>query len=581
MNTKSILSLLIFAGGVASSILPLMGGTYTVRGDRVWVYSGVDGGKPVLYFGEFQSEIQVGDKSYSKFVITKSRTYNAEGQQDALSGEYLEKDLNHTLYYLREDNGKIYELMANGELAQDIDDELVTAKYDEVEIYDWNLTDGCTWTSNPFSQPWKEVWEIEPNEPKIRLCKDLFVEGKDCKAFTLSDLHEAFSHDLKFIEGIGPTCCGTIGDMDPRIASGQFTTSPFDRLNLRCVLNKNGDVIFGSDHEYTPLLEEGKEWGYINYYADNEYFWKGSPEFYRLCCGSPVAIDDHEYYPILKYSSYPRMEHPDTLVYMREDCGKVYLRHPRANLNEYDWDDIITICGNQDEYLLYDFTISEGDSYIFKLANYDSPYLDDKEITLKCIETGTIETAMGPRKYLKFKKSHHYQMFEYIVEGIGPIGNCNFAIPYRSQELMGMFQSFYDIDLLYQREISVPDDNGNLYQGNMIYQPEAFDAFGIYDPSVWFWGSKPVAEPENVTTSEEQTHLPDMSIYMGRGDWLTSPKEPIENITVMDVLGRELKQMSPNSTQVKFVRSDYDDHVIFIRVSTANGSRTFRYWSES
>lgn len=316
--------------------------------------------------------------------------------------------------------------------------------------------------------------------------------------------------------------------------------------------------------EYVPLLEEGKEWGYINYYADNEQLWKDSPEFYRLCCGSPVAIDDREYYPILKYSSFPKMEHPDTLVYMREDCGKVYLRHPRENLNEYDWDDIISISDNQDEYLLYDFTISKGDSYIFKLANYDSPYIDDREITLKCIETGTVETSMGPRKYLKFNKSHKYQAFEYIVEGIGPMGNCNFAIPFRSQQLMGMFLSFYDIDLLYQREISVPDDNGNLYQGNMIFQPKAFGALGIYDPSVWFWGRKPAAESEDVTTSDEQTDLPDMSIYMGRGDWLTCPNEPIENISVMDVLGRELQQMSPNSTQVKFVRSDYDNtSVIF------------------
>lgn len=92
MKTKSILSLLIFAGGVASSTFPLMGATDTVRGDRVWVYSGISGGRPVLYFCEFQSEIQVDDKFYFEFVITNSRTYSANESNNGLSDDYLEKE---------------------------------------------------------------------------------------------------------------------------------------------------------------------------------------------------------------------------------------------------------------------------------------------------------------------------------------------------------------------------------------------------------------------------------------------------------------------------------------------------------
>lgn len=256
MKTKSILSLLIFAGGVVSSTLPLMGATDTVRGDRVWVYSGVYGAKPVLYFCEFQSEIQVDDKSYFEFVITKSRSYSYSESNNGLSDDYLEKDMNSTLYYLREENGKIYELMANGELAQEIDINSDTTNYDEVEIYDWNLTDGCIWKSNPFSQPWKETWAIETNDPKIQLCESRSIEGTDCKAFTLSNLDEAFSKDLVFIEGIGPICCGTIGDMDPRIMSGLLTDTTFDRLNLWCVLNKNGDIIYGSDLSSVSMITE-------------------------------------------------------------------------------------------------------------------------------------------------------------------------------------------------------------------------------------------------------------------------------------------------------------------------------------
>lgn len=247
MKSNTIKNLLLIFTGVAGSSFPAIGVTNTVREDRVWVYSGLHEERPVLYYGEFRSGLSVNGKTYHNFVITKSRIYSVDAANGCLSGDYQENDMNLTLYSLREENGRIYELTADGKLAQDIDEPANDVTYEEIEIYDWNLADNESWPSNPFSQPWKDIWGIEANAPKIALCGNQKIAGTECKAFTLTDVHDAFSQEMTFIEGIGPTCCGTIGDMDPQLISGHFATTPYNRLNLKCVLNRDGEPIFGTD----------------------------------------------------------------------------------------------------------------------------------------------------------------------------------------------------------------------------------------------------------------------------------------------------------------------------------------------
>ena len=261
MRKNTIKILLWLAAGVAGGSLSAQGDTHTVRNDRVWVYSGLSEEKPVFYYGEFGSEFSVNGKSYHSFVITKSRTYSVDADHAFMSGEYVDKDMNLVLYSLREENGRIYELTADGELAHAIDQQVNGVAYDEVEIYDWNIADRDSWTSNPFSQPWKEEWGMEAYVPKIKLCDDREVAGARCKAFTLENVHDAFSQEMTFIEGIGPTCCGTIGDMDPRLISGHFATTPFNRLTLKCVLAKDGEVVFGSEPASVDMITDIQEFG--------------------------------------------------------------------------------------------------------------------------------------------------------------------------------------------------------------------------------------------------------------------------------------------------------------------------------
>lgn len=213
----------------------------------------------MFYYGEFQPEFSVNGKSYNSFALTKSRTYSFNADHTCMSGEYEEKDMNLVLYSLREENGRIYELTADGELAQGVYQSTEEAVYGEVEIYDWSLADGESWTSNPFSQPWKEDWCVETSSPKIKFIGVQEVADELCKAFTLEDIFDAFSNEMTFIEGIGPTCCGTIGDMDPRLISGHFATTPFNRLALKCVLTKDGEAIFGAEPSSVYMITDVKE----------------------------------------------------------------------------------------------------------------------------------------------------------------------------------------------------------------------------------------------------------------------------------------------------------------------------------
>lgn len=340
-----------------------------------------------------------------------------------------------------------------------------------------------------------------------------------------------------------------------------------------------------ADCDYIPLLEEGKEWGYVNYFSESATFDNEKLEFYRLCCGPAVQIYGKEYTPIYKYSSFAVPDKPVVIAYMREENGKVYRHHTTDYGSNFEWDDILDVYGQHDEYLLYDFNMEVGDEMTMNLTESESA--GDEigiNIILKCIDKGVIDTEYGPRKFLRFDKSKSFQTsrvpFDYIIEGIGPVGNCNFAIPYRYPERMSMVNHFFDIDLLYQRHISTPDSHGNRYQGAMMYKSPVFDVMGVYDKSVWFWPSEHDNGDAVQSVSDGNVALPDLSIF-GRNStfWVQDEDDGvIEEVIVYDALGRELDRFCPGVTEFTFHPNTYQENIVVVKATTGSGSRSFRYF---
>lgn len=331
--------------------------------------------------------------------------------------------------------------------------------------------------------------------------------------------------------------------------------------------------------EYKPLLEEGKEWGYVDYFTHNESLNRKSLDYYRLCCGSPLHIGDKEYFPIYKYSSLLVPDENKPLVYMREDNGKVYVHYPHEILQPiYDWDDVIYGFGKLDEYLIYDFSLQVGERMTVNLSSED----DEQSIAIECIETGIVETSEGQRKFLKFKKNsqdptRHWVAYEYLIEGLGPIGNCNLAAPYRAEVFAAGPSSFKDIDFIYQRKSCSVSPGEAAFQGKMIYVPIAFEAMGIYDPSVWFWNAKPDDNVQLGFDNNKDMVLPDLSIYMSVDKYVCSHNDPLTKIEVMDVLGRVIDTFFPNATQFLLDKGNYKEDILFIKAYTQLGTRTFRW----
>lgn len=147
--------------------------------------------------------------------------------------------------------------------------------------------------------------------------------------------------------------------------------------------------------DYIPLLQGDKEWGYIDYIPYGNTFEHYT--YFRLACGDIKKIEGQDYYEICQYSSFIAPDKPSVVAYMREQDGKVFVRYP-SDLEHYDFNyfcyDFDTYTDDEaavrigTEHLIYDFNMEEGDSIELPSRN---PSEEDL-ITLKCVETGVIES---------------------------------------------------------------------------------------------------------------------------------------------------------------------------------------------
>lgn len=332
-------------------------------------------------------------------------------------------------------------------------------------------------------------------------------------------------------------------------------------------------------HDYIPLLGNEKEWGYIDYipYANTfEHY-----TYFRLSCGNIKEIEGQEYYEICQYDSFIVPDNPSIVAYMREQDGKVFVRYP-SDLERNDFNyfyNEFDMLPNKDEevnigleHLIYDFNMEEGDS-IELPPRYPA---DEYRITLKCIETGFIEADGINRKYLKFDReltngNKVWMSYEYIVEGIGPVGDCNFSLPYRSYQYTSYIRTFPNLRLLYQREkakVSENSDNIELTQGKMLYMPPFFEIYGICDPSVYLWKSN---QNQEVPSTENHKGT-DVNIRYDSGGNIYCGDEPLKTVTEYNMIGQEIATHSPEDNRFK-VSLDYRGKVV--KVETENYCRYF------
>lgn len=332
----------------------------------------------------------------------------------------------------------------------------------------------------------------------------------------------------------------------------------------------------------SPMLEYGKEWGYVNYHKNSELYYQKPMDFYRLCCGPLVTVDGTNYISILKYSTFALPEYPVIVAFMREDNGKVYIRYPEDYHPTENHFNLFTYKSLTGEFLIYNFNMEEGDELTLPYFGEDPDNITSSEsILLKCIETGFVETANGKRKYLKFDKTTNYlteffTTYEYLVEGVGPIGNCDFTVPYRGDDrAASMSHTFDDMDLLYLRKQNDKDSEGNQYRGDLVYKTANYDVKGVYDPSEWYWPTSAKGEMVMKSTNDTMA-MPDLSIYSDYTGEFKSDNGVITEVIVLDVLGRELSHFYPNDAQFKLDMSEIKEMMTIVTVRTESGQRSFR-----
>ena len=242
--------------------------------------------------------------------------------------------------YMREENGKIYTYLKQYQLD--------LAPYIEHVSYDFNF---C---------------EIGYYAIKINFIGYETIDGTLRKKWKIIDDEYDYWNESVFIEGIG-----ILGE-DTEILPFPLSPIPLNgsvppRLTLQTTMS--GDIIFDtgdnstnpclSGYDYNPLVQEGKEWVYVNRNSTPE-------NILRLTLYGTTEIEGKKYLNCWQYSDCEFNEETSTIIaYLREEDNKVYARYPN---NSYEID-------TEKEYCLYDFNIMYGEKYKspFGDENYEYP----------------------------------------------------------------------------------------------------------------------------------------------------------------------------------------------------------------
>ncbi len=146
--------------------------------------------------------------------------------------------------------------------------------------------------------------------------------------------------------------------------------------------------------DYFPIIEEGKTWNVLAVAASYPYPWDTTCSTISYQLSGDTIIDAVTYKKM--YSSYEEIPANWNLYsFIREDANKkVWLKDTMA----------------EDEYLLYDFSINEGDSLL--VGNYEPVYLFVDSVT-----SIMVNETLRQKYWMSCKAQPDYR--ETWIEGIG------------------------------------------------------------------------------------------------------------------------------------------------------------------
>ena len=291
--------------------------------------------------------------------------------------------------YLREEDKRVYMMS----VWEDSDREIYFYNTNGKEelIYDFNLNVGDTYSSYITDLEVKNV-KYEEVDGTVRKIYEVYGERKFEKSYTESNSYT-------IVEGIGVTdgwgglfCFPYIQD---------FIGAPYPVFDQQ---------IF---HEYTPLVEDGKVWNYFENWG-----WEVIEDDYaRIAMSGQEEINGKIYTKCWFYYGHCEFseENAMLLCYMREEDKRVYML-PAVDSGYcppffLGYESYASDMEEAQEYLLYDFNLSAGDSY------HEFPYYEDDWLnhTIESVEFIEIDGKL--RK--KYVLSNSYN----VIEGIGIIGD--------------------------------------------------------------------------------------------------------------------------------------------------------------
>ena len=295
--------------------------------------------------------------------------------------------------YLREEDKRVYVLYQNAG--------------SEYLLYDFNLQEGDEYGQHPWfngavTLPIESVDYVLTTEG---LRKRYFVGSNVC-----------------YIEGIG--IVGThLGDMlrpndYPYVENATFN---YEKNQGNNVVYQQTDneigftdpcINYGASYEYTPLVEDGKVWHYTESWG-----WLAVIDNARVAMRGQDVINGKVYTKCWLYYDHCEFSEDDAMLlcYMREEDKRVYMipavdsEHCPSFFLGYE--SYASDIADAQEYLLYDFNLSAGDSYC-EVPDYNNEWLYH---TIESVDFIEIDGKL--RKKYVLSNSHN------VIEGVGIVGS--------------------------------------------------------------------------------------------------------------------------------------------------------------
>ena len=228
------------------------------------------------------------------------------------------------------------------------------------------------------------------------------IEGVKRKCIYLCCAEDPNITDI-WIEGIGSMIYGI--ENEPLMKVGASTKM------ISCI--ENGIEVYSDeplDYEYAPLVEDGKVWNYFENWG-----WKVIEDDYaRIAMSGQEEINGKIYTKCWFYYGHCEFseENAMLLCYMREEDKRVYML-PAIDYSRCPafFMGYVSDMEEAQEYLLYDFNLSAGDSY------HEFPYYEDDWLNHTIESVEFIEVDGKLRKKYVLSNSHN------VIEGIGIIGD--------------------------------------------------------------------------------------------------------------------------------------------------------------